>query len=257
MNYFGDGIDAGRYARVRPYVHPTALAKFQSLVRIDIPIALALDVGCGTGQSTVVLTEIAKRVMGIDPSVDMLCHATPHSNVAYQQASAENIPFRDGQFDLITVAQAFHWFDQGAFLTEAHRLLKVQGWLVVYTSWFTGVMDGEPAFSDWWKGEYLRRFPTPPRNRTPITDDLALKYGFTFHGEHEFFDAVDMTLERFTDFQLSTSNVIAAVDGRQGSYEDAGQWISDSLECFFTAEGERVFLFSGKIWILEKTVCAC
>ena len=61
---------------------------------------MALDVGCGTGQSTVVLAEIAERIIGIDPSADMLRAATPHPKVEYREAAAEHTPFSDGQFDL-------------------------------------------------------------------------------------------------------------------------------------------------------------
>lgn len=253
VNYFGEGIDAERYARVRPYIHPTAIGKFRSLVGLARRVRLALDVGCGTGQSTIALVDIADRVIGIDSSADMLNHATRHLRVAYQQAMAESIPFRDGEFDLVTVGQAYHWFDYDTFLEEAFRLLSAPGWVVVYTSWFTGTMRDESAFADWWKGEYLHRFPTPPRNRTPITEELARNHGFAFHGEHEFFDDVSMTLGRFTEFLLSTSNVIAAVEDESDAFEAAGGLIGGSLERFFEGASERVFPFGGKLWILEKT----
>ena len=61
-----------------------------------------------------------------------------------------------------------------------------------------------------------------------------------------------MTVDRFTDYQLSTTNIIAAVRDGAGSYDDAAGWIQSSLEGFFGDAPERVFLFSGKIWYLEK-----
>jgi len=246
-------MDARRYARARPNIHPTAVERFRALAQIDTPLSLALDVGCGTGQSTFALTEIAERVIGIDPSPEMLSHAVRHPNVEYRQSAAEDIPLPDGQFDLITAAQAFHWFDREAFLAESHRLLRVPGWVLVYTSWFTGEMTGEPAFSRWFKGAYLSRYPTPPRNLTPITHEIARRHRFVFRGEEEFSNEVRMGIGRFTDYQLSTTNVIAAVKRGEGSFEDAARWILNSLEPFFTNERERIFLFSGKIWYLEKT----
>jgi len=252
VKYFGDGMDARRYARARPNIHPTAIERFKSFAQIDAPFSLALDVGCGTGQSTVVLTKIARRVIGIDPSVEMLKHATPHQNVEYQKSTAEDTPFPDNQFDLISAAQAFHWFDQEAFLAESYRLLRVPGWLLVYTSWFTGEMKGQPTFADWFRREYLSRYPTPPRNRTPVTEELARKHGFIFRGEEDFTNEVGMTIDRFTDYQLSTTNIIAAVKLETESFDRAAGWIHASLEPFFADEGERVFLFSGKIWYLEK-----
>lgn len=253
MNYFGEGMDARRYARARPNIHPTAVERFRSLAGIERPLSLALDVGCGTGQSTIALAKIAERVVGIDPSLEMLSHAADHPNVEYRVSAAEDIPFSDGHFDLIAAAQAFHWFDHEAFLAESHRLLRVPGWVLVYTSWFTGEMGGEPAFSGWFKGEYLARYPTPPRDRTPITEELARRHGFVFRGEDEFSNELGMAIDRFTDYQLSTTNVIAAVRRGGGSFDDAARWIVSSLERFFGEERERVFLFSGKIWYLEKT----
>jgi SAM-dependent methyltransferase len=252
VNYFGDGMDARRYATARPNIHPTAVERFRRFAQIDAPLPLALDVGCGTGQSTVALTEVADRVTGIDPSVDMLKAAAKHPNVEYRQSAGERTPFQDGQFDLITAGQAFHWFDHDAFLAESHRLLRAPGWLVVYTSRFTGEMKGEPTFSDWFKGEYPNRYPTPPRDRTPVTEELARRHHFVLRGEEEFSNEIGMTIQRFTDYQLSTTNVIAAVKEGTGGFDDAARWIRASLKPFFLDRRERVFLFRGRIWYLEK-----
>jgi SAM-dependent methyltransferase len=253
VNYFADGMDAARYAKARPDIHRTAVERFLGLAEIEPPLSLALDVGCGTGQSTIVLAKIAKRVIGIDPSLDMLSHAAQHPNVEYRQSAAEKTPFCDARFDLITAAQAYHWFNHGAFLSESYRVLRVPGWLLVYTSWFTGEMKDEPTFSDWFKGEYLRRYPAPPRDRTPITEELAERHGFVFRGEDEFSNQVGMTIDRFTDYQLSTTNVIAAVREGEERFDDAARWLLASLGPYFPDECERVFLFSGKMWCLAKS----
>lgn len=253
MNYFGKGMDAERYAKARPYIHPTAVERFHCFAGIDAPLPLALDIGCGTGQSTIVLTSLAKRIIGIDPSADMLRHATRHPDLIYAQSAAEAIPFGRSQFDLISVAQAFHWFEHEAFLPEAYRLLRIPGWVLVYTSWFTGEMKNEPAFGEWFRNDYLGRYPTPPRDRTPITDEMASRYGFVFRGEEDFENEMGMDLDRFVDFQLSTSNIIAAVDAGTASFDDAALWMRASLEPFHEDRQERVYLFTGKIWYLEKT----
>jgi ubiquinone/menaquinone biosynthesis C-methylase UbiE len=252
VSYFGAGMDARRYARARPYVHSTAIDRFRSFAQIDAPLSLALDVGCGTGHSTIVLTDIAERVIAVDPSEDMLKQATPHPNVEYRKSTAEDTPFQDDQFDLITAAQAFHWLDREAFLAEAFRLLRVPGWLLIYTSWFTGEMKGEPAFSAWFTGEYMGRYPSPPRDRAPITEELAQRHGLAFRGNEEFRNEVGMTVRRFTDYQLSTSNIIAAVEQGVESFDGADQWIRASISRFFGEDLERIFLFRGKSWYLAK-----
>ncbi len=251
-NYFSYGMDAERYAQARPYIHRTAIEKFRSFAEIDQPVPYALDVGCGTGQSAVALSEIAKSVIGIDPSADMIAQATPRSNIDYLQATAENIPLADDEFDVITVGQAYHWLDHHAFLAEANRVLRLHGWLVVYTSWFTAEMKENPTFAKWFKSIYLARYPTPSRDRTAISEEFAEKHCFALCGQDQFSDEVRMNIDRFTDYQLSTTNIIAAVKEGNESYEDAAQWISASLSEFFADKPERTFLFWGKIWYLQK-----
>jgi len=57
----------------------------------------------------------------------MLALAPKLANVVYQEADAEDLPFEEEKFDLITVGLAFHWFDQKRFLREAWRVLKRAG----------------------------------------------------------------------------------------------------------------------------------
>jgi predicted TPR repeat methyltransferase len=66
-NYFENRLAAERYVAARPYIHPIALSKFVGFAGIEFPINEALDVGCGTGQSSIALAEIARHVVGIDP----------------------------------------------------------------------------------------------------------------------------------------------------------------------------------------------
>jgi ubiquinone/menaquinone biosynthesis C-methylase UbiE len=252
VNYFADGMDAARYARSRPNIHPTAIEAFKSFTRPDRPFPLALDAGCGTGQSTVAVAGLAERAIGIDPSPDMLKHAARCTNVEYCRSVAETTPFRDRQFDLVAAGQSFHWFQHDAFLAESYRLLRKGGWLLVYTSWFTGEMCCQPAFLDWFKEEYLCRYPTPPRNRNPLTEGLARKHGLVLRGQDEFTNQLSMTVARFTDYQLSTTNIIAAVRRRGESYEGAARWIRVSVAQFFAGRAKKDFVFTGKTWYVQK-----
>ncbi len=252
MSYFSEEGVAERYARARPYIHRKALGKFRAFADVADPFRRALDVACGTGQSTVALAELAERVIGIDASDEMLAHATPHPRVEYRVAVAEELPFGSDHFDLVTVAQALHWLETCQFRAEACRVLKASGWLVIYTSWFTEEMRGEPAFAEWFDGVYLDRYPSPPRGPTNVTPEFAETFGLRLLGEDEFANEIAMSRGRFTDYQLSTSNIIAAVRRKGESFEEAEEWIRDSLEPFFPDDERRTFLFAGKIWYLQK-----
>ena len=95
----------------------------------------------------------------------MLELAHEKDQIQYEIAAAENQPFEDGEFDLITVSSGVHWFNIDTFLNEANRLLKEKGWLVIYENFFAGEMDGNADFKDWMNDVYLQRFPSPPRNK--------------------------------------------------------------------------------------------
>jgi SAM-dependent methyltransferase len=250
-NWFGAGVDAERYARARPAVHASALAKFRQAAGITARFQCALDVGCGTGHSTVALMPLAESVVGVDPSAEMLAHSADHPKVSYQQATAEDLPFPDQAFDLITAGLAFHWFEAGAFLAEARRLLCPEGWLVVYASRFTGEMLNAPAFGGWFR-EFLARYPTPARNPTILTASLAEAHGLVWTGQEVFADDVEMTLDTFVDYELSTTNVIAAAQRNVSAFAEAEAWMRTSLTSLIAPRRSGTFRFAGHISLLRK-----
>ena len=244
-------MDAERYVRARPRVHDTALDKFRAFARVDTPFASALDIGCGTGHSTIALAAVATSVIGIDPSAQMLAHAVPHPRVSYRQASAEQVPLPDGSFDIITAALAFHWFDADAFLAESSRLLRVPGWLVIYTSGFTGTIVEDATFPGWFKA-FSSRFPTPPRNRVVLTDAIAAAHRFRLCGEESFSNDVPMSAGTFVDYELSTTNIIAATERGETTPAEAEVWMRESIAPFFGSSPQRTFQFAGTITYLAK-----
>jgi ubiquinone/menaquinone biosynthesis C-methylase UbiE len=157
-NYFEHRLSAERYAAARPDVHAPALERFTAFAGLHGALDELLDVGCGTGQSTVALAALARHVLGIDPAESRLANCARFRNVDYTCATAESIPLDEAACDLVVAAQAFHWFDQDAFLGEAFRVLKDAGWLLIYNAWFTGEMEEDAAFLQWFREQYLGRF---------------------------------------------------------------------------------------------------
>ena len=91
----------------------------------------AWDCGAGSGQFTQLLAPYFDYVVATDVSADQLQHAPYFKNVSYQVQSAEQTTFAARSFDLITVAQAIHWFDFDAFYKQVYRTLKPDGILAV------------------------------------------------------------------------------------------------------------------------------
>ena len=116
-NWFDQGGAA--YARFRPE-YPPELAAF--FARVAPTPALAVDVGCGTGQLTTQLAEHFERTIGLDPSADQLANASTHPRAEYRCAPAEALDVETGSASLIVAAQAAHWFDLPRFFDEGRRI---------------------------------------------------------------------------------------------------------------------------------------
>ncbi|KAI9365202.1 S-adenosyl-L-methionine-dependent methyltransferase [Pilaira anomala] len=105
---------------------------------------LAIDVGCGTGQSTVETAKKFQHVYGIDNLADQIEHSTQRDNITYQVGAAEDLSqFKNGSVDMITSGTAFHWFQHDVFFKEAKRVLKPNGTLAIY-SYFFPVLKNVP-----------------------------------------------------------------------------------------------------------------
>jgi SAM-dependent methyltransferase len=94
---------------------------------------LAWDCGCGSGQATLPLAERFGAVLASDISVAQLARMRPRTNVLRVAAHADTAPLPDACVDLITVAQALHWFAGDAFYAELRRVLKRSGVVAAWT----------------------------------------------------------------------------------------------------------------------------
>lgn len=112
------------YSKFRPTYPKEMVGKIVSLTKGK---KAALDVATGNGQLAVALSDNFDTVYATDISDNQLLHAKRVLNVIYKKMPAETTDFEDNFFDLITVAQAVHWFDFDVFYKEIHRILKPDG----------------------------------------------------------------------------------------------------------------------------------
>lgn len=112
---------AAGYAKWRPG-YPKELIEY--IVSFVPNRNSAWDCATGNGQAAVLLAEYMNQVFATDLSAEQLKHARLHPKITYSQCSAEHTPFEPNSFDLVTVAQAYHWFDHRAFCAEASRVCK-------------------------------------------------------------------------------------------------------------------------------------
>ena len=125
---------AAHYAAFRPH-YPAAL--FAWLANLAPDHVLAWDCAAGSGQASADLAAHFDRVVATDASASQIAVAAPHPQVDYRVASAEASGLPTASVDLITVAQALHWFNLDRFYAEVRRVLKPGGVLAV---WSYGVL---------------------------------------------------------------------------------------------------------------------
>ena len=138
--------------------------------------------------------------------------------VSYLLAHAESTPFLAASFDAATCCSGVHWFDQDRGSSPSwRRVLTPTGWVGLYDHYFTGEMIDVPEFGAWLH-EALVRYPLPPRNPQVGDPRSVTPAGFERIGDETFTDDVVMTHEQLTDYQLTISNMVAAVE--QGTARD-------------------------------------
>lgn len=130
---------AADYARHRP-TYPRAL--FAWLAEHAPGRRQAWDCATGNGQAAVALAEQFEHVVATDASGEQIASAVHHPRVTYECAPAEATSLAAGSCDLITVAQALHWFDRDAFYCEVERV-ACPGALIA--AWMYNLLRVEPA----------------------------------------------------------------------------------------------------------------
>jgi ubiquinone/menaquinone biosynthesis C-methylase UbiE len=123
---FSDKSD--KYAKYRP-TYPQEMLDF--IFSLLDKKENAWDCGTGTGQIAIELSKEFNNVYATDISKTQLDNAIKKDNIFYSVQSAEKTNFNNKTFDLITVAQAIHWFDFDKFYFEVKRTLKDNGLIAV------------------------------------------------------------------------------------------------------------------------------
>jgi len=125
---------AQKYVRYRWEYAAEAVQSIFQTANLSAASVVA-DIGAGTGKLSRHFVGRVRMVYAIEPEVSMrrmaeevFCGCT---DCVVLDGSAEAIPLPEGTMDLITVAQAIHWFDPSPARAEFLRILKPSGWLAL------------------------------------------------------------------------------------------------------------------------------
>lgn len=203
---------AGDYATHRPGYPPALVARLASLAPSR---ALAWDVGTGSGQAAILLAAHFDRVLASDASVAQLARARAHPRVEYVLALAEQSALGAATADIVTVAQALHWFDLGAFYAEAERVLRPGGVLAAWT-YALPVIDAEvDATVRWFHSSRIGRYW--PEGRRHVDEGYrSLPFPYAEIGAGDYHIEARLSRDQFLGYVGTWSAVARAREAERG-----------------------------------------
>lgn len=224
---------ADLYAQYR-IDYPTELYKF--VLESVNERQCAWDCATGNGQVAGALADYFQFVDATDISETQLARATQRPNIHYQVCAAEHSPFPDNTFDLITVAQAIHWFDIEAFHEEVRRVAKPNA---ILAEWGYGLAklgeDLDPILVDFYRN---RVGPYWDPQRKFIDDAYAtLPFPFTDVRKAEFMAEKTWTVDRFLNYLRTWSAVRQYIHENE---EDPVNALADELTLLWGVDERTV-----------------
>ena len=205
------------------------------------------DCATSNGQAAVALCKKFSHVYATDISENQLTNATIEPNIYYSISSAEKTTFASHSFDLITVAQAAHWFNVALFFNEVKRVAKRDATLAI---WGYGLLKVNPAID-----EHIHHFYTQvvgsywDKERKLIDDHYRnLPFPFEEIPSPEFEFSFEWTIAELQGYLTTWSAVQKFVHkNNHNPVEDLIQsikplWVSEKMKITFP-----LFLRLGKI----------
>jgi SAM-dependent methyltransferase len=166
--------------------HATAYAAYRPTYPVELVDALAAaspstdtvwDVGCGSGQLSVLLPRRFGQVFATDASAEQVAQAVAAQQVEYRCAPAEASGLPDTSIDCIVVAQAAHWFDMSAFSAECRRVGRPGALVALATYGVMFIRDDLDAVINAFTFERLGSY-WPPERRHVDTGYAELHFPF-------------------------------------------------------------------------------
>lgn len=165
------------------------------------PAAVIADIGSGTGFSAEMFLKNGNTLYGVEPNAAMRAAGeqvlASYTNFISRDGTAEATGLADRSIDFVVAGQAFHWFDRPRARSEFTRILKPEGWAVLF--WNTRLNDSSPFMAEY--EALLQRFSHDYTEvyHTNIDDDVL----------HTFFADGRYTLRSFTNpYQLDFEQLL-------------------------------------------------
>ncbi|MGH8728235.1 MAG: class I SAM-dependent methyltransferase [Burkholderiales bacterium] len=212
------------YARYRPN-YPKDL--FEYLARQAPAKELAWDAATGSGQAALGLAQHFEKVFASDASAKQIENAERHARIAYRVEPAEATSLKDKSVDLITVAQALHWFDLERFYREARRVLRKRGVIAAWTYGTCAIGEDIDRIVAWFYHEVVG--PYWPEERQWVEQEYrTLAFPFEPIAHPSFHLHAEWSLDEFVGYLGTWSATQRYGDAEKRDYRPL---VTPKLEC--------------------------
>ena len=200
------------YSKYRPTFPPQLWKRiFDFQEKHSVGYNFALDLACGSGQSTFELCNHFHHTIGVDISKTQIACALKKAagngkgdNVEFVVAPASKLPVQDESVDLLTCSIAWQWLHPGTVFPEVNRVLKRTGILAVYSYWFPTLCNKrcENLFSDF-VHKYTVLQETPYGKNVLVNHYRDIRLPYPVAERHDMVHRSTLTLEEFAGFMKS------------------------------------------------------
>ena len=212
---------------------------FAYLTSLTTSHARAWDCGTGNGQVAVELSDWFEKVYATDLSNSQIEQAVPRQNIIYSVQRAEQTTFPADFFDLITVAQAIHWFDFAHFYQEVRRTAKPDALLAVLGHGLLKINEEVDTVINRFYHNKVGAYWD--RERRYIDENYqTIPFPFPEITAPEFFNTFDWSLDHLLGY-LSTWSAVKHFIAANGY--DPVEELSDELTAAWGSQPERVVDF--------------
>lgn len=225
MNFNKDYFSAQSedYAKWRPQ-YPSEL--YETVFSKVSLFKNAWDCGTGNGQVASILSQKFDKVFASDISQSQLDQATPISNIHYFKANAESSNLDSNSIDLITVAQAMHWFEFPSFFREVHRVGNKDSLLAVWGYQFPEIDPIIDKIFNQYQDEIIG--PYWPEERKYVDNAYTtINFPFATKERHRFYINKSWGLNSFLSF-IGTGSAVNIYKKKTG--KDSLIWLRNHLE---------------------------
>ncbi len=204
------------YARYRPHIPTAVTGLIAKQAGLDWSGRM-LDVGCGTGQFLVAMSDYFEKLVGLDPDAEMLKEARRavakeklRNKVVLLRGQAPDLPSKYRPYRMITFSRAFHWVDQPATARAALELLEPDGSVAILGdgSFWTGAVNWQRTVRqvvERWLGTERKAGNTTYVEPASRFTDVLRAAGFADIREFRINDDRSWTIESIIGYLYSTS----------------------------------------------------